>query len=73
MFQFTDAGRPYEAVATIVHIFAEARATGWTTASWLTSRNRGLEQYTPIAWLKAGYDVDVVIDAAHAAATPLRW
>jgi hypothetical protein len=73
VFQFTEAGRPYEAVSTIVRIFAEVEATGWTIASWFTTPTAELEDHTPIAWVKAGRDVDIAIAAAQAAAAPLRW
>src|SRR5919198_6402020 len=58
LFQFTEAGRPYDAVPPILRIFAEAEATGWTTASWFTTPNP---------------DLDAELEAAHAAAAPLRW
>jgi len=73
LFQFTETGRPDEAVSTIVRIFAEVDATGWTIASWFTTPNPELEQNTPISWVKAGRDLDVAIAAAHAAAAPLAW
>jgi hypothetical protein len=73
LFQFTESGRPYEAVAAIVRVFAEVDATGWTIASWLTTPSAELDQHTPIAWLKAGRDLDLAIAAARAAAAPLGW
>ena len=73
LFQFSEAGRPYEPVPPILRIFAEAEATGWTVASWFTTPSADLEDQTPIAWIKAGRDQDTVLDAAHAAAAPLHW
>ena len=73
LFQFTDAGRPYEAVPPILRIFADAEATGWTTASWFTTPCPELDGLSPIAWITEGRDLDVVLDAARAAAAPLRW
>jgi hypothetical protein len=73
LFQFNDAGRPYEAVPSILRIFAEAGATGWTVASWFTTPSPDLEGHTPIAWVKAGRNLETVLDAARAAAAPLRW
>src|SRR5919205_4417766 len=37
LFQFSEAGRPYESVPPILRTFAEAEATGWTVASWFTT------------------------------------
>jgi hypothetical protein len=73
LFQFTEAGRPYDAVPAILRIFAEAEATGWTTASWFTTPSPDLDAETPIAWIRAGRDLGTVLNAAHAAAAPLRW
>jgi hypothetical protein len=73
VFQFTEAGRSYEAVPPLLRIFAEAEATGWTTASWLTTPSADLDGETPIAWIKAGRDLDSELDAARVAAAPLRW
>src|ERR687887_1218322 len=64
VFQFTEAGRPYEAVPPLLRIFAEAEATGWTTASWFTTPSPDLDGQTPIAWIKAGRDLESVADAA---------
>lgn len=73
VFQFTESGRLDEAVSTILGIFGDVEATGWTIASWFTTPNPELEQYTPIAWIRAGRDVDVVAGAAYIACAPLRW
>ena len=73
LFQFSEAGRPYEAVPPILRIFAEAETTGWTVASWFTTPSPDLEDQTPIAWIQAGRDRDTVLDATRAAAAPLRW
>jgi hypothetical protein len=73
VFQFTEAGRPYEAVPPILRIFAQAEATGWTTASWFTTPCPELDGQSPIAWISEGRDLDAVLDAARAAAAPLRW
>ena len=54
-------------------VFAEAEATGWTTASWFTTPTQDLEDETPIAWISAGRDLETVLEAARAAAAPLRW
>ena len=73
VFQFTEAGRPYEAVPPILRIFAQAEATGWTTASWFTTPCPELDGQSPMAWISEGRDLDAVLDAARAAAAPLRW
>jgi hypothetical protein len=73
LFQFSEAGRPYAAVPPILRIFAEAEATGWTVASWFTTPSAELEDQTPIGWIKAGRDPQTVLEAARAAAAPLRW
>ena len=73
VFQFTEAGRPYEAVPPILRIFAQAEATGWTTASWFTTPCPELNGQSPMAWISEGRDLDAVLDAARAAAAPLRW
>ena len=52
---------------------AEAEATGWTTASWFTTPSADLDEQTPIAWVKAGCNLETALDAARAAAAPLRW
>jgi hypothetical protein len=73
VFQFSEAGRPYEVVPSILRVFAEVEATGWTTASWFTTPNAELQGCTPIAWIQDGRDHPTVLNAAHAAAAPLRW
>lgn len=73
VFQFSESGRPYEAVPPVLRIFAEAEATGWTAASWFATSSPELHYQTPIAWIRAGGDLDTVLDAARAAAAPLRW
>ena len=73
LFQFSETGRPYEAVPPILRIFGEAEATGWTVASWFTTPTTDLEGDTPIAWIRAGRDRDTVLDAARGAAAPLHW
>jgi hypothetical protein len=73
LFQFNDTGRPYEAISPILRIFAEAEATGWTVASWFTTPSPDLDAETPMAWIKAHRDLETVLDAARAAAAPLRW
>jgi len=73
LFQFTQTGRPHEAVPLILHIFGEAEATGWTVASWFTTPGADLEDQTPIAWIAALRDLDTVLEAARAAAAPLHW
>jgi hypothetical protein len=73
LFQFSETGRPYDAVPPILGIFAEAEATGWTVASWFTTPIPELEDQTPIVWIKNGRDLAIVLDAARAAAAPLRW
>jgi hypothetical protein len=73
LFQFRETGRPYQAVPPVLRIFAKAEATGWTIASWFTTPTPDLDGQTPIAWIKAGGDLDRVADAARAAAAPLRW
>ena len=73
VFQFTEAGRPYEAVPPILRIFAQAEATGWTTASWFTTPCPELDGQSPMTWISEGRDLDAVLDAARAAAAPLRW
>jgi hypothetical protein len=72
VFQFSETGRPHKAVSTILRIFDEVEATGWTIASWFTTPNPELDRYTPIGWIKAGRDVDGVADAAYIACAPLR-
>jgi len=72
VFQFSEAGRPYEVVPPILRIFPEAEASSWTVASWFTTQSADLEGYSPIAWLKAGRGPEIVQDAARAAAAPLR-
>ncbi len=73
LFQFGAAGRPYEPIPPILRVFAEAGATGWTVASWFTTPSADLDGQTPIAWIAAGRDREAVLDAARAAAAPLRW
>jgi len=72
-FQFADSGRPHAAVPPILRIFAEAKATGWTVASWFTTPSTDLDGETPLDWMRASRDVETVLDAARAAAAPLRW
>jgi hypothetical protein len=72
-FQFSETGRPYEAVPPILRIFAEADATGWTVASWFTTPRPDLADETPIAWVRVGRDLETVLEAARAAAAPLHW
>jgi hypothetical protein len=73
LFQFNEAGRPYDAVPSILRIFAEAEATGWTTASWFTTPSADLDEQTPIAWVRSGRNLETALEAARAAAAPLRW
>jgi hypothetical protein len=73
VFQFSEGGRPYEAVPPILRTFADAEATGWTVASWFTTPSPDLEGETPIAWIRASRDLETVLDAARAAAAPLHW
>jgi hypothetical protein len=72
-FQFAETGRPHEAIPPILRVFADVQATGWTTASWFTTPNTEIDGRTPIAWIKDGGDQATVLDAAEAAAAPLRW
>jgi len=73
LFQFSEAGRPYAAVPPVLRVFAEAEATGWTIASWFTTPSVDLDGQTPIAWIRAGRDLETALDAARVAAAPLRW
>ncbi len=73
VFQFSEAGRPYEAIPLILRVFGEAEATGWTVGSWITTPNPELGGETPIGWIRAGCNLEDVLDAARAAAAPLRW
>ncbi|MBV9170508.1 MAG: DUF2384 domain-containing protein [Chloroflexi bacterium] len=73
VFQFSEQGRPYEAVPPILRIFAEADATGWTVASWFTTPSPELANETPITRIRTGRDLENVLEAARVAAAPLRW
>jgi len=73
VFQFSETGRPYEAVPPILRIFADAEATGWTVASWFTTPTPDLADEMPIGWIRAGRDLETVLEAARVAAAPLRW
>ena len=72
-FQFAESGRPHEAIPPILRIFAEAEATGWTVASWFTTPSTDLDGQTPLDWIRTDGDLATVLDAARAAAAPLRW
>jgi len=73
LFQFSETGRPFEAVPAVLRIFAEVSATGWTVASWFTTPSRDLANETPMGWIVAGRDLEAVLDAARGAAAPLGW
>jgi hypothetical protein len=73
LVQFNEAGRPHAAIQTVLSIFAETDASGWTVASWLTSPSPDLEGETPIAWIRAARNREAVVEAAQASAEPLHW
>jgi hypothetical protein len=73
VFQFSETGRPFEGIPSVLRVFVDVEATGWTIASWFTTPNTELEGRTPIAWIKDGGDHTTVLGAAQAAAAPLRW
>jgi hypothetical protein len=70
LFQFGEDGRLHPAVARVLSVLAEAEATGWKMATWLFTPSAELEGQSPIAWLKAGRDVDPVLALARNAPPP---
>jgi hypothetical protein len=67
LFQFGDDGRPLPAIPPVLQVLAESGATGWKMATWLFTPAATLEGQAPIAWLKAGRDVQPVLDQARIA------
>jgi hypothetical protein len=59
VFQF-DGRRTLPGVGDVVEVLADAVATPWTTASWLTSPHPDLGDTTPVAALQNGRIQDVV-------------
>ncbi len=70
-FQFGQDGRPYRELAQVLPLFAGVVETPYTTASWLVSPNRLLENDTPAAWMRAGGEPDRLLEAARRAAARL--
>lgn len=71
-FQFGRDGRPYPALPAILAEFTKAMVQPYTLASWLKSPQRLLEGKSPAAWLEAGGDQALVIEAARRTAARLR-
>jgi hypothetical protein len=65
LFQFAPQGRPYPQIPEILEIFHEAAADPYTIASWFSSPQRLLRGRTPAAWLRAGHDPELIIEAAR--------
>lgn len=72
-FQFTDEGRPHEALPAVLAAFDDADADPWTVASWLATPRPELGGERPIDWLKHNKDRELIVLLAHQAAAPLRW
>ena len=70
-FQFTDQGRPYPGIETVLGIFTEVVATPYTIASWMVSPQDLLDGETPVTWLRAGRDSAPLLEAARRSASKL--
>jgi len=70
-FQFTAAGRPFEALEAILSAFAGAGVDELTIASWFTSPQDLLGGRTPVDRLQAGGAEALVIEAARRTASEL--
>lgn len=70
-FQFTEQGRLYPEIETILGIFTEVVTTPYTIASWMVSPQDLLEGETPAAWLRAGRDAALLLEAARRSAAKL--
>lgn len=69
VFQF-DGRRVLPGLREVVRALAPAVATGWTTASWLTSPTPDLDGRTPLDALRAG-EADRVLELARRTAAAL--
>jgi hypothetical protein len=70
-FQIGDNRRPLPAVPAVLGALAENEITGWKVATWLFNTRDDLDGEAPIAWLRAGRDLDRVLVAAHNTPRPL--
>jgi len=60
----------HSAIPPVLHVLAESRVTVWKMATWLFTPSTALEGQAPIAWLKAGREVEaVLVDARNAPPT----
>lgn len=70
-FQFAPDGRPHAVMPRILAPLAEAGLDAHTTASWFATGQPRLDGHTPAAWLRAGGDVELVVEAARRAGARL--
>jgi hypothetical protein len=70
-FQIGDNRSPMPAVPAVLGALAENEILGWKVATWLFNTRDDLDGQAPIAWLRAGRDVDRVLVAARNTPRPL--
>jgi hypothetical protein len=70
-FQFGPNGRPYPEVAQVIRIFAGVVETPYTIASWFVSPQDLLNEETPAAWMRAGREPELLLEAARRSADQL--
>ncbi|HZO28404.1 MAG TPA: hypothetical protein VFH48_20700 [Chloroflexota bacterium] len=71
-FQFSGSGRPYAVLPDVLAAFDGVVATPYTIASWFVSPHRLLDDQTPVEWLSAGGDAELVRQAADRSAARMR-
>jgi hypothetical protein len=71
-FQFSGSGRPYAILPDVLTVFDGVVATPYTVASWFVSPHPLLNGQTPVEWLKADGDPELVRQAAQRSAARMR-
>lgn len=57
-FQFDEHHEVVPGLPAVIQILAESGVDDWTLAGWLVSPMRSLGGSTPVAWLRAGNDLE---------------
>lgn len=67
-FQFGSDGRPHPALPKVLAVFAAARVSPWTAASWFQTPEAALGGERPAEWMAQGEDEERLLAAARRAA-----
>jgi hypothetical protein len=73
VFQFSESGRPFEALPAILEVFSSVPVSPWTVASWFVTPQPELADSTPVERLRVNERDEQVIDVARHSAEPLSW